>query len=65
VPLPELEAFIDAQAADQPIVAYCRGPFCAYAGEAVRRLLERGYEAARIEIGVPQWRQAGRRVVVA
>lgn len=41
------------------IVAYCRGPFCAYADEAVRQLRRRGYKALRLEDGFPEWKRAG------
>lgn len=45
-----------------PVIAYCRGPFCVYAVEAVEMLSEKGYDAKRVEIGVPEWRIAGLRV---
>jgi rhodanese-related sulfurtransferase len=41
------------------IVAYCRGPFCVYADEAVRLLIERGVRARRLEDGFPEWAAAG------
>ncbi len=41
------------------IVAYCRGPFCAYADEAVRALRSRGRAARRLEDGFPEWHRAG------
>lgn len=37
------------------IVAYCRGPFCMLADEAVEMLLQNGYQAARLENGYPDW----------
>lgn len=37
---------------------YCRGPFCAYADEAVRLLRDQGYQAARLEDGYPEWVRA-------
>jgi ArsR family transcriptional regulator len=43
----------------QEIVAYCRGPYCVLAQEAVRILRARGYKAARLEDGVAEWRKAG------
>jgi rhodanese-related sulfurtransferase/DNA-binding transcriptional ArsR family regulator len=47
------------------IVAYCRGPFCAYADDAVRALRRgRGVRARRLEDGFPEWRRAGLPVVV-
>jgi rhodanese-related sulfurtransferase len=41
------------------VVAYCRGPFCAYADDAVRSLLDAGHRAGRLEDGFPEWRRAG------
>src|SRR3954466_4142610 len=46
--------------ADREIVAYCRGPFCAYAHSAVRDLQAAGRAAKRLEDGWPEWRLAGR-----
>jgi rhodanese-related sulfurtransferase len=44
------------------IVAYCRGPFCVYADDAVRALRRRGFSARRLEDGFPEWRRAGHAV---
>lgn len=44
---------------DIEIVAYCRGPFCVYADEAVRQLRTRGFTARRLEDGFPEWKRAG------
>ena len=41
------------------IVAYCRGPFCVYADDAVRQLRRRGFNARRLEDGYPEWKRAG------
>lgn len=41
------------------IVAYCRGPYCVYADDAVRLLKERGLKARRLDVGLPEWRRAG------
>lgn len=41
------------------IVAYCRGPYCAFADDAVRTLRRRGYRAQRLEDGFPQWAAEG------
>jgi rhodanese-related sulfurtransferase/DNA-binding HxlR family transcriptional regulator len=63
-PLPELAAM----AADLPrgaqVVAYCRGPYCVYADDAVRLLRERGLTASRLAVGFPEWRRAGRPVEI-
>jgi rhodanese-related sulfurtransferase/DNA-binding HxlR family transcriptional regulator len=58
VPLEELQRRIDELPADRDIVAYCRGPFCAYAHEAVRQLQEAGRSALRLQDGWPEWRLA-------
>jgi rhodanese-related sulfurtransferase/DNA-binding HxlR family transcriptional regulator len=58
VPLEELEQRIAELPTDRDIVAYCRGPFCAYAHEAVRQLQEAGRSALRLEDGWPEWRLA-------
>jgi rhodanese-related sulfurtransferase len=44
---------------DSEVVAYCRGPYCVYADEAVRLLRRRGYRARRLEDGFPEWKRAG------
>jgi rhodanese-related sulfurtransferase/DNA-binding HxlR family transcriptional regulator len=41
------------------IVAYCRGPYCVYADDAVRLLRARGLKARRLDVGFPEWRRAG------
>jgi rhodanese-related sulfurtransferase/DNA-binding MarR family transcriptional regulator len=41
------------------IVAYCRGPYCVYADDAVRLLRARGLRARRLDVGYPEWRRAG------
>jgi rhodanese-related sulfurtransferase len=47
------------------IVAYCRGPYCVYADDAVRLLRERGWKARRLDVGFPEWRRAGLPVGIA
>jgi rhodanese-related sulfurtransferase/DNA-binding MarR family transcriptional regulator len=44
---------------DADLVAYCRGPYCVYADQAVRTLRRRGRRAARLEDGYPEWARAG------
>lgn len=44
---------------DRDVVAYCRGPFCVYADDAVRTLRRRGYRAARLDDGYPEWAREG------
>lgn len=59
IPLPELEARLADLPPDAEVVAYCRGPYCVLAYEAVARLRERGYTARRLEDGYPEWKKAG------
>jgi rhodanese-related sulfurtransferase len=58
VPLEELEEQLGELPAGHEIIAYCRGPFCAYAHEAVRRLQAAGRTARRLEDGWPEWELA-------
>jgi rhodanese-related sulfurtransferase/DNA-binding HxlR family transcriptional regulator len=58
VPLDELEQRLAELPGDREIVAYCRGPYCAYAHEAVRQLSSAGRHARRLEDGWPEWRLA-------
>jgi rhodanese-related sulfurtransferase len=44
---------------DVEVVAYCRGPFCVYADDAVRALQRRGTRSRRLQDGFPEWRRAG------
>ena len=60
IPLEELQERLAELPADREVVAYCRGPFCVYAHEAVRRLRATGREARRLEEGWPEWRLAGK-----
>jgi rhodanese-related sulfurtransferase/predicted transcriptional regulator len=55
VPLEELERRLAELPADREVVAYCRGPFCVYAHEAVRKLRAAGRDARRLEEGWPEW----------
>src|SRR3954452_23364783 len=59
IPIEELEERLAELPADREVVAYCRGPFCAYAHDAVRRLQAEGRAARRLEDGWPEWRLAG------
>jgi rhodanese-related sulfurtransferase len=61
IPHDELERRLAELPDDREIVAYCRGPFCAYAHEAVRTLQAAGRVARRLEDGWPEWRIAGAR----
>jgi rhodanese-related sulfurtransferase len=59
VPIGELRRQLGALPADSDIVAYCRGPYCVYADDAVRELRRRGFHASRLEDGFPEWKRAG------
>ncbi|CAJ3044565.1 ArsR family transcriptional regulator [Burkholderia pseudomallei] len=59
IPLAALEARLSELPADTEIVAYCRGPYCVLAFEAVATLRARGFKAARLEDGFPEWKAAG------
>ena len=59
IPLEDLERRLSDVPRDQPIVAYCRGPYCVLAVEAVELLRNRGFTARRLEDGFPEWREDG------
>jgi rhodanese-related sulfurtransferase/DNA-binding HxlR family transcriptional regulator len=63
-PLSSLEALAEQLPKRREIVAYCRGPYCVYADDAVRLLSQRGFRARRLDVGLPEWRRAGRAVEV-
>ena len=58
VPIGELRR-LRSLSKDSEIVAYCRGPYCVYADDAVRQLRRRGFNARRLEDGFPEWKRAG------
>ena len=58
VPVAELRR-LRSLAKEIEIVAYCRGPYCVYADDAVRQLRRRGFNARRLEDGFPEWKRAG------
>lgn len=59
MPVGELENDLDRLREDVEVVAYCRGPYCALAYDAVDLLREKGFEARRLQEGFPQWKNAG------
>ena len=59
MPLQELARQIGDLPSGVDVVAYCRGPFCALADDAVRMLRRRGFRALRLEDGFPEWERAG------
>jgi rhodanese-related sulfurtransferase len=64
IPLDEVEHRLAELPADREIVAYCRGPFCALAHEAVTVLTDAGLTARRLEDGLPEWATSGLPVAV-
>lgn len=64
IPTGELAARLVELPKDREIVAYCRGPYCVMAVEAVEPLRKRGFRAHRMEQGVVDWRARGFRVEV-
>lgn len=65
VPLGQLAARLPDLARDGEIVAYCRGPYCVLAPQAIEILRDAGFRARRLEDGMPEWRLAGRPVEIA
>ena len=59
VPMSELRRHLRALPKSREVVAYCRGPYCVYADDAVRELNRRGFDARRLIDGYPEWKRAG------
>jgi len=59
VPLGHLKALLSQLPADQEIAAYCRGPYCLLAVQAVDMLRGQGFEAIRLEEGIQDWSAMG------
>lgn len=59
IPVGELRRRLAELPRDREIVAYCRGPYCAFAHDAVAVLREEGFSARRLEDGLPEWQAAG------
>ena len=59
IPVGELRRRLAELPRDREVVAYCRGPYCAFAHEAVELLREEGFTARRLEDGLPEWQAAG------
>ncbi len=62
VPLPELKKRLTKLPKTREIVAYCRGPYCVMAIDAVDLLRKKGFRATRLDDGVVEWRARGWRV---
>jgi rhodanese-related sulfurtransferase len=65
VPLSVLPSIAPTLPRRREVIAYCRGPYCVYADDAVRLLRERGLKARRLDVGFPEWRRAERPVEMA
>ncbi len=59
VPPDEVKQMLGKLPRNADIVAYCRGPYCLYAHDAVKLLRSRGYRARRLDVGLPDWRASG------
>ncbi len=59
VPITELRRHLRALPSDGEVIAYCRGPYCVYADDAVRELNRKGFRARRLIDGFPEWKRAG------
>jgi rhodanese-related sulfurtransferase/predicted transcriptional regulator len=59
IPIQSLKVRLGEIPSGAEVVAYCRGPYCVYADDAVRLLGKRGVTAARLEDGYPEWADAG------
>ena len=58
-PLEQLPSITSGLSRRREVVAYCRGPYCVYADDAVRLLRAQGLRARRLDVGFPEWRRAG------
>nr|WP_232522190.1 metalloregulator ArsR/SmtB family transcription factor [Sulfuriferula plumbiphila] len=56
IPLDSLSKHLAKLPTNQEVVAYCRGPYCMFAYEAVSQLRSQGYKARRLEDGYPEWK---------
>jgi rhodanese-related sulfurtransferase len=59
VPITELRRHLRMLPKEADVVAYCRGPYCVYADDAVRELTRKGFRARRLIDGFPEWKRAG------
>lgn len=62
MPIDELKARVKELPKSRPVVAYCRGPYCVFAMQAVELLRKKGFRAHRMKDGVLEWRRRGWRV---
>lgn len=59
IPVEEIASRMDELPKEAEIIAYCRGPLCVYADEAVKLLMEKGFKAKRLKEGFPDWKAVG------
>ncbi len=59
IPLDELAEHLHELPKDRKVIGYCRGPYCGYADQALQVLSSHGWEVARLEEGIAEWRQMG------
>ncbi|TDO51098.1 rhodanese-related sulfurtransferase [Kribbella sp. VKM Ac-2571] len=59
LPIAQLQDRLGEVTSGAQVVAYCRGPYCVYADDAVRQLTSEGHIASRLEDGFPEWAMAG------
>jgi len=59
IPVAELESRLKDLPKRRTIVAYCRGPYCVFADEAVALLMSKGFRAIRLDVGLPDWKLQG------
>jgi rhodanese-related sulfurtransferase len=59
IPIDDLKQRLQQLSKSKPYVAYCRGPYCIYADQAVAQLRAAGRRARRLAVGLPEWKSAG------
>jgi rhodanese-related sulfurtransferase len=59
IPIDDLKQRLHRLPKSKPYVAYCRGPYCVYADQAVEQLRSAGRRARRLAVGLPEWKSAG------
>jgi rhodanese-related sulfurtransferase len=64
IPVPELSKRLKELDPSKEVVAYCRGPYCVFADDAVRLLTRKGFRASRLRDGFPEWRDQGLPIAV-
>lgn len=63
IPPDQLASALDPLDPTRPVVAYCRGRYCAFSYDAVAALRSRGFHARRLAVGFPEWQLAGHPVI--